>query len=470
MGIRLKQAGIDSFTIFEKANRLGGTWRDNTYPGATCDSPSFVYCFSFEQKTDWSRKWAPQGEILDYLGHCARKYDLLPHIRFAVEIASARFDAHAGVWRLRTAEGEAIDAEIVVSGVGQLSRPSTPDIPGLRRFGGVSFHSARWQHECDLRGKTVAVIGNAASAVQFIPRIAPAVKRLYVFQRSANWMIDKNDRIYSEGQKRRFARVPLLARLYRWRLWLGYEMLFPIFHQNTLLSWAVSRQAARVMRAHVSDPELRRALAPDYPIGGKRLLISDDYYQTLGLRHVEVVTSPIDRVTENAIATRDGRQRRADVIIVATGFETTSFLAPMTIEGLGGRELNDVWKNGAEAYLGISVAGFPNLFILYGPNTNLGHNSILFMIECQVRYVMDCIRALAKGELASIDVRAEVMRAYNDRLHGVLDRSVWAKTDTTWYKRADGRITNNWSGTTVSYWWRTRRANLADYDRVARAR
>ncbi|HYR96883.1 MAG TPA: NAD(P)/FAD-dependent oxidoreductase [Candidatus Binatus sp.] len=468
MGIQLKRAGIHSFTILEKGSRLGGTWRDNTYPGAACDSPSFLYCFSFEQKTDWSRKWAPQAEILDYMEHCARKYELLAHIRFDTEVASARFDPDAAVWRVRTVAGDTIEAEVLVSAVGQLNRPSVPDLPGLERFRGVSFHSARWQHEHDLTGKNVAVVGNAASAIQFIPRIAPAVKRLHVFQRSANWMIAKNDRTYTEREKRLFARFPLLARLYRWWIYLMYESRFPVFRQNRLLARAMTRVAEKSMREQVSDPELQGVLLPDYPIGGKRILISDDYYQALGRPNVELVTSPITRVTDDSIATRDGRAFPADVLIIATGFESTSFLVPMKIEGLAGRPLEDVWYAGAEAYLGINVAGFPNFFMLYGPNTNLGHNSIIFMLECQVHYVMECIRTLAERDLAYIDVRPDVMRTYNERLQEVLEHTVWARTGKSWYKRADGRITNNWSSSTIAYCWKTRRPDLRLYSLQAR--
>ena len=470
MAIQLKRAGINSFTILEKAERLGGTWRDNTYPGAACDSPSFLYCFSFEPKTDWSRKWAQQPEILAYMEHCARKYDLLRHIRFGTEVAIARFDDDAALWHIRTTKGETLDAEVLVSGVGQLNRPSSPHVPGLDRFRGVSFHSARWQHEHELAGRSVAVIGNAASAIQFIPQIAPAVKRLSVFQRSANWMVPKNDRPYGEHEKRLYARFPALARLYPWWIYLTYESRFPVIRQNALLSRLATRMAEQNIREHVRDPALRRALVPDYPIGGKRILISDDYYQTLARENVEVVTTPIERVSEDAIVTRDGKRHPADVIILATGFESTSFLVPMRVEGIGGRVLEEVWRDGAEAYLGISVAGFPNFFMLYGPNTNLGHNSIIFMLECQVRYIMDCVRTLAARDLAYLDVRADAMQAYNQRLRASLERSVWAKTGKSWYKRADGRITNNWSGTTVAYWWRTRRADLRRYHQKARAK
>ncbi len=469
MAMQLKRAGIESFTIVEKADRIGGTWRDNIYPGAACDSPSFVYCFSFEQKTDWSRKWAPQPEILDYIEHCARKYDLHPHIRFGTEVASARFDADAGTWRVRTTGGDELEAEILVNGTGQLNRPAFPMLAGLDDFAGVTFHSARWRRDVDLRGKRVAVIGNAASAIQFVPQIAPAVERLYVFQRSANWMLAKNDREYGARERWIFAHVPLAARLYRWWLWFGFESRFPVFRRNRFFSRVVTQYADRAMREHVSDPELQRALVPDYPIGGKRILISDEYYQTLTRDNVQVVTASIDRIRDDGIVTRDGASYPVDVIILATGFESTSFLAPMHVEGLGGRSLTDAWEAGAEAYLGLTVAGFPNFFMLYGPNTNLGHNSILFMIECQVRYVMECVQALASRRLKSLDVRPQAMRAYNEWLNGILEATVWARTGKSWYKRADGRITNNWSGTTVEYWWRTRHVDWRAYREEPRA-
>ncbi len=463
LGIQLKRAGIHSFTIFEKAAQLGGTWRDNTYPGAACDVPAFAYCFSFEQGTNWSRKWAPQSEILAYMEHCARKHRLLPHIRFDTEIAGARFDAEQGRWTLRTTAGEEIAADVLVSATGQLNRPVVPRLPGLDRFRGKSFHSARWDHTYDLTGRTVAVVGNAASAIQFIPQIAPVVRQLHVFQRSANWMVPRGDRAYTEREKRRFARHRLLARLYRWWIWLQYEMQWPLFRRNRFAARHVTRRAADNLSAHVADPRTRDVLTPDYPIGGKRILISDDYYQALGRRNVELVTSGIDGFTEAAVVTRDGQTRPVDAVILATGFDSTSFLAPMEIEGLNGRSLHAEWRHGARAFLGITVAGFPNLFLTYGPNTNLGHNSIIFMIECQVRYIIDCIEQLVARDLKYMDLRHDVMETYNARLQEELRATVWATTDRSWYKTADGTITNNWSGSTIRYWWRTRRADLGCY-------
>ncbi len=466
LAIQLQKAGFGSFTIFEKGERVGGTWRDNSYPGAACDSPSFAYCFSFEQKTDWSRKWAPQAEILGYLEHCARKHGLLPHIRFGCEIASARFDAQRSVWRLRTQAGEESEAEILVSGTGQLNRPYTPEIPGLADFAGVAFHSARWDHGCALAGKDVAVIGNAASAVQFVPEIAPRVRNLFVYQRSANWMFPKLDRPYTEKERARFARWPWLAKLYRSWIWLTFEVRWPVFRGNALLTRQTLKLANDHLRDSVADPELRKRLTPDYPIGGKRILISDDYYPALQRSNVHVVVEPIERITRDGVVTRDGVARRADVLILATGFETTSFLAPMRIEGAGGQSLDDAWKQGAEAYRGISVAGFPNLFLMYGPNTNLGHNSIIFMLECQTTYIIDCLRQMRERGLTAIDVRRSALRDFNAKLQRELAATVWTRTDHSWYKTKSGRITNNWSGSTLRYWWETRRADLRAYDSV----
>jgi len=470
VGIQLKQAGIDSFTIYEKASGLGGTWRDNTYPGAACDSPSFAYCYSFEQKTDWTRKWSGQAEILGYLEHCADAYGLRPHLCFGTEIASARFDEEGSLWRLRTTAGEEIEADVLVSSVGQLNRPALPDIPGLERFQGPCFHSARWDHTAALAGRRVAVIGNAASAIQLVPELAKEVSRLYVFQRSANWMLPRLDRAYSDTAKRIFGRLPWLARLYRWWIWSMFELRWPLFRRNEWLARRVQRFAEAHIEQEIPDPELRRRLVPDYPIGGKRILISDDYYQTLRKDHVELVTGGIDHLTEDAIVTADGRSIPVDAVVLATGFQTTDFLAPMHIEGTGARSLEKDWQHGPRTYLGITVAGYPSFFMTYGPNTNLGHNSIIFMLECQTRYIVSCIRMLFDRDLDSMDVRRDVMEAFDESTQQELAKTVWAATPRSWYKNAAGRITNNWSGSTTRYWWRTRKVDLADFELRLRAR
>ncbi len=464
MAIALKRAGIDSFTIFEKSDGVGGTWRDNTYPGAGCDVPSHLYSFSFAPKHDWSRIYSPQPEILAYFEDCARKFGLLPHCRFRTELESATFDEEAGLWRLRTTDGERIAAELLVSGVGQLNRPFYPKLPGLENFRGKTFHSARWDHGYDLAGKRVAVIGNGASALQFIPHVAEVAGHLSVFQRSNNWITPRGDRPYTEREKRWFRRSKAFRLLHRGLIYFLLEKNFFAFRPGTLMARLMERSARKHLATQVADPALREKLTPDYPIGCKRILIGDDYYPALQRDNVEVVTEAIERVTEDGIVTADGREHPVDAIVYGTGFVTTSFLAPLEITGRGGVALEDAWKEGAEAYLGVAVAGFPNFFLLYGPNTNLGHNSIIFMIECQVRYVMACVEALRKRRLRWLDVKPSAMAEFNRELRRELDKSVWATGCTSWYKTDGGKITNNWSDFTLRYWWRTRRPKLAAFE------
>lgn len=463
MAIQLRKAGIPSFEIFEKSQDVGGTWLDNSYPGSGCDVPSHLYSFSFEPNPEWSRAFSPQPEIQRYLRHCAEKYQILAQIRFGTEIAGASFDEHAGEWRIRTSAGEEITAKALVSGLGQLNRPHFPEIPGLSSFEGTSFHSARWNHEHDTSGERVAVIGNGASALQFIPEIAKTAERVTVFQRSANWVIPRNDRKFSEADKARFRRHPLLLRTVRAFIWSMLEIRFLAFLRDSWFSRRMTRIATEYLHAQVSDPVLRAKLTPDYPIGCKRILISDDYYQALVRQSVEVVDEPIVQVTRDAVVTKDGVARPADTIVFGTGFETTTFLAPLAIEGLGGAKLDEIWRGGAEAYLGVTVAGFPNLFMLYGPNTNLGHNSIIFMIECQVGYAVQCIQELQRRHVSWLDVRRDVMDRYNRDLQAALAKTAWTAGCASWYKTASGKVVNNWSGFTTDYWRRTRHPNWHDY-------
>ncbi len=464
LAIQLKRAGFHDFVILEKEATLGGTWRDNCYPGAACDVPSFSYCFSFAQKKDWSRKWSPQSEIFAYMQELAREHDLLPHIRFRQVVSSARFDPAHAQWKVRTHSGETFSGNALVMGVGQLHEPFIPDIPGRNRFSGKSFHSARWDHSYDLRGKRVAVIGNAASAIQFIPQIAPQVRELWIFQRSANWMLPRGDRAYTAFEKWLFRSVPGWTELYRFLLWLRLELLFlPVIQRK---QWAVRfyrRLALKYLQETVRDPKLREKLVPDYPIGAKRILISDDYYQTLNLPHVQVITERIEQCTERGIRTRDGREFEVDAIIFATGFRTNPFLAGMEIEGLPGHVLARDWANGAYAYHGITVPGYPNFFLLYGPNTNLGHNSILFMLECQFHYIVQALSLLARQEAAYLEVRQDVFEAFYRDIQQALAHTAWAHVPHSWYKDSAGRITNNWPYSTFWYWWKTRRLEPRDY-------
>ncbi|CAN5886193.1 NAD(P)/FAD-dependent oxidoreductase [soil metagenome] len=462
IGARLRQAGIESFTIHEKAERLGGTWRDNTYPGAACDVPSHLYSLSFAPKADWTRKFPEQGEILAYLEQVADRFDLRRHLVFGSEVTDAAFDEDRGGWHLTFADGTTDDVDVLISATGQLNRPQTPSLPGLDTFAGTRFHSARWDHDHDLTDRDVAVVGIGASAIQFVPEIAPGVRSLTLFQRSVNHVAPKPDGEFSESTKRLFARLPGLQRLYRASIWVRLDARWVWFRNGSRSGRALSAVFERRLRP-LATPELPAdALVPDYPLGCKRILISNDWYPAILQPKVTVVTEPIDRVGP-AVITAGGKRYPAETLIFGTGFQSTDFLAPMRITGRRGADLHQGWTGGAEAHLGMTVAGFPNLFLLYGPNTNLGHNSIIFMLERQISYALTCIRHLIEDRRAWLDVKPEVQVASNRRLQAELGRTVWAAACHSWYKTASGRITNNWSGPTLKYWLRTARPRLDDF-------
>lgn len=465
LAMRLRQQGEEDFLILEKGAEAGGTWRDNHYPGAACDVPSHLYSFSFEPKTDWSRRYAPQAEIFAYVHQCIDKYGLASRIRCNSEVAEARFDEAAALWRVTTSDGAVFSARALVSACGQLNRPLYARLPGLERFAGESFHSARWRHDVDLAGKRVAVIGTGASAIQFVPQIVPKVARLHLFQRTPAYVLPKPDRAYSRFELALMQRWPWTQKLDRAWQYLFHEVRGVAFF---LLPWLMKpyRQLfLRYIAREVADPQLRAKLTPDYPLGCKRILISNDYYPALVQPQVEVVGEAIREVTERGIVTADGVEREVDVLIHGTGFAASDFLAPMRIHGRGGLDLNQAWRDGAEAYKGISVSGFPNLFILYGPNTNLGHNSIIYMLESQFPYVLDCLAKLNEG-VRYLDVHRHVQDAWNRQVQHDIEHSVWEQGCTSWYKNAAGKHTNNWSGFTFSYRNHTRRPQWSDYELV----
>ncbi|SDH77913.1 flavin-containing monooxygenase [Pseudomonas panipatensis] len=464
LAIRLQQAGVHDYLILEKAADVGGVWRENSYPGAACDVPSHLYSFSFEPKADWTRKFAPQAEILDYLRHCADKYGLRQRIRFACEAVDARFVEAEGEWLVQCADGEVLRTRALVCATGQLSRPLYPRIPGLDGFRGAAFHSAHWDRRVDLRGKRVAVIGTGASAIQFVPQIAPQVEQLLLFQRSAAYVIGKPDRAYAAWERRLKAHLPWLQRLDRGLKYLQHESRVLAFATFPVLMTFMQRGFRRHLRRSIGDPQLRQRLTPDYPLGCKRILISNDYYPALARDNVRLIDEGIREVSEDAIVTRDGQRHAVDAIIFGTGFAATEFLAPLRIQGLAGRWLEQAWAQGAEAYKGISVSGFPNLFILYGPNTNLGHSSIVYMLESQYPYVLACLQRLREHGLRYLDVKPEVQRAYNQKLQHALQHTVWERGCDSWYKTAEGRNTNNWPGFTFVYRQQTRHPEFADYE------
>jgi cation diffusion facilitator CzcD-associated flavoprotein CzcO/acetyl esterase/lipase len=469
LGIQLKRAGFEDFTIMEKGEGIGGVWRDNTYPGATCDVPSHLYSFSFEPNPDWSRRFSPQSEILDYLGRCIRKYGLERHLRLGTEVRRAEFDEDAGRWRVETSNGETLEVDVLVSACGQLSRPAITRIPGAERFAGPIFHTARWDHSVELDGKRVAVIGTGASTIQVVPGIADRVGGLHVYQRSAPYVIPKQDRPYRNWERRLFRWFPPARLATRFWQWLAFEFFISAFNQFRGVGRLGVRMFERNLDEQVRDPELKRALTPDHVLGCKRVLISGDYYATLERANVELVTQGVRELTEGGVVAEDGSERPADVVVLSTGFESTRFLAPMEILGRGGTDLNEAWREGASAYLGLTVAGFPNLFVMYGPNTNLGSGSIIFQLESQMAYIVDAVRKLAAtgGALA---VRPEVQEAFDREMQRRLSTSVWQTGCNNWYVDEHGRNTNNWPGFTLEYRWRTWRLDPRDYELVNGAR
>jgi cation diffusion facilitator CzcD-associated flavoprotein CzcO len=464
-GVRLLGAGYRDFVILEQAPGIGGTWWHNRYPGAECDIKSHLYSFSFAPKPDWSRRYARQPEIRAYLQECVERFGLEPHLRLGTTVRAARWDDERSVWRLTVGDaGEIIEADVVVSALGMFGAPVAPDIPGLERFTGTVFHSARWDDDHDLGGESVAVIGSAASAVQFAPEIAPDVGQLYLYQRSANWVLPKEDDPFTADELDRFRADPDAVAALR-------DSIFSTVDPNLTFADVERRELAEAAGLHnlsvVEDPEVRRKLTPTMPFGCKRPLASNVYYPTFNRPNVELVVEPITEITEDSVVTADGRARRVDTIILATGFATTKFLGALDVVGRDGVHIDDAWADGPQAYLGITTSGFPNLFMLYGPNTNNG--SIIYMIECQVAYVMELLQRMDDVGLGSIEVKRAVMDDYNaalqDDLAGV---EVWHAGCHGYYRVPSGRIVTQWPHSMSEYRARTEEPDLAAFDVVAR--
>ncbi|MGO8959560.1 MAG: flavin-containing monooxygenase [Streptosporangiaceae bacterium] len=462
MAVALQNAGIEDFLIVDKAQDLGGTWRDNTYPGLACDVPSNLYSYSFRPGR-WSRRFPPQQEILGYLRDLSAERRLGPRMHFGSGVAAAVFDERRAAWQLTLDDGDTVQASAVVSALGQLNRPALPDISGRDDFAGPSWHSARWNHGVDLSGLRVAVVGTGASAIQFVPEIAKAAAHVDVYQRSAPYVLPKPDRLYREREQVIFDRFPLVRKADRLRIFLYGELLTSGFVLSPKLLAVPMQQWRRQLDAHVTDPQLRAKCVPDYVMGCKRVLFSNDWYPTLARPNVELVTESIERIVPDGVVAADGTARQADVIIYGTGFKTLDFLAPMSVTGLGGGHLDHAWRDGAEAYLGISVSGFPNFFLLYGPNTNLGGNSIIYMLEGQISYVLSAIQALEADGLDWIDVRPEVQGAFNAWVSQASRASVWESGCHSWYTTSSGRNTNNWPDHTFMYRYRVRHFDLSRY-------
>jgi len=441
--IELKKHGHDDIVILEKGADVGGTWRENTYPGAACDVPSPFYSYSFEPNPFWPHRFSRQPAILDYIRMVADKYDVRRHIRFDTEVSAATFDEVTKKWHVEVSAGDPVDVDVLVTAVGQLSRPAWPNIKGREDFEGVEFHSAQWDHDVDLAGKRVAVIGTGASAIQFIPELQKQVAQLDVFQRTAPYLLPRPDRTFSPRHHVLFDKVPpaLLAERATW-----YGVV-----EGLSVAWVYSKTASRLVKAisrrHMKQqakavPGLFEKVWPDYPVGCKRILFTSEYLPALAQPNVDLITTGIEKISAHGAVTTDGVEHPVDVIVWGTGFKATEFLAPMSITGLGGTDLHEQWSDGARAYYGISVPNFPNLAMLYGPNTNTGGGSIIYFLEVQARYVRELVDELARTG-KPLDVKAEVEDAFDARIQGELSNSVWSQC-TSWYRTPSGRIPTNW--------------------------
>lgn len=460
-GIRLRETGHDDFLIVDKEPAVGGTWHRNTYPGACCDIASHVYSYSFAPSAEWSKPYGTQPEILAYLQKVADDHGLGPHLRLGTAVESARWEHDRARWVLRLDDGDEIEAQYVVASVGMFGRINIPDIEGLGSFDGAMFHSAAWDHDHDLTGERVAVIGSAASAVQFIPEIAKVVDRLHVFQRTPNWILPKADDPYTEEQKQAFRDDPELLAKSRQELFESIEVgLDYTSRSNFETVQAVAAQSLEAVR----DPEVRRKLTPDHPWGCKRPLLSNDYLPTFNRENVELVVDPIDRITERGVVTGDGTEREVDAIVLATGFETTKYISAIEMTGRDGVSLADAWADDPVAYLGLTTSGFPNMFMLYGPNTN-GGNSIILMIENQVEYMLRLIESLEQGGADWLDVRRDVMDDFNDSLQDDISGvDVWQASCNGYYRSASGRIVTQWPFNFSEYRRRTEGDDLSSFE------
>jgi cation diffusion facilitator CzcD-associated flavoprotein CzcO len=469
MAIRLKQAGIDDFVIWERDADVGGTWWANTYPGCQCDIPSHLYSFSFALNPEWSRTYPLQPELRRYLRECTERYGVGDHIRFRCEVTGAEWDDRAGVWRIET-EQERFAVELLFAAPGFLSEPATPALPGLDDFEGEAFHTARWNHDYDLSGRRVAVIGTGASAIQVVPQIQPLVEHLDVFQRTPPWVMPHRDRPITDIERRIYRRFPALQRAVRTTVYLTRELLVPGFVYQPRLMQVPERMARRHLEKQVPDPKLRDRLTPDYAIGCKRVVPSNEWYPAITQPNVDVITAGIREVRPNGIVTANGELRELDAIVLATGFHVTDVRFAKIVRGRDGALMSDVWNGSPQAYRGTAVAGFPNLFILTGPNTGLGHNSLVYMIEAQLDYLMDALRAMEERGATRVEVRPEAQSAYNEDLQSRMARTVWMSGGcSSWYIDRNGKNTTIWPDFTWRFRRETRRFDRAAYELTAPA-
>lgn len=469
MAIRLKQAGIDDFVVFERDEDVGGTWWANTYPGCQCDIPSHLYSYSFALNSQWSRTYPLQPEICEYLRECSTRFGVRDHIRFNCPIQAAEWDEDADAWQIDTPDGW-FSARVLIAAPGPLSQPAVPDIPGLEDFRGVAFHTARWDHEHDLTGARVAMVGTGASAIQTVPQIQPQVKQLTVFQRTPPWVIPHSDRPITDFERRLYRRLPAAQRAVRAAVYLSRELLVPGLAYRPQMMNTIQRLACAHLAKQVPDEALRVKLTPDYVIGCKRIVPSNKWYPAITQPNVEVVTSAVADVRPNAVVAADGSVREVDTLIFATGFHVTDVAFARLVRGRGGVTLSERWDGSPQAYRGAAIPDFPNLFLLVGPNTGLGHNSLVFMIEAQLNYLIGALEAMERGGAARIEVRRDAYDAYNAHVQARLIRSVWNTGGClSWYLDRNGRNSTIWPDFTWRFWQQTRRFDETAYELAAPA-
>jgi cyclohexanone monooxygenase len=463
LGIFLRKAGFHDFTVFDREDGVGGTWRINTYPGLACDVKSHLYSYSFDLNANWSRLWSGQREILAYFERCAERYELGPNLKLRTEIVSAQWDPHSTTWQLTTASGERYTFDVVVSAVGLFTQPVLPDLVEEEKFTGTLMHTARWDHSVDLLDARVAVLGTGSTASQLIPEVAREAKKVYSVQRSPTWILPKPDRAYTDREKWLFAHVPFAKKFYRTRLWLRSESNISVIENGSDKTQEFKGIALRALESTVADEELRRRLTPDHPFGCKRLVFATDYLQTLTQPHVEVVSSPARSLRSRSLVTADGSELDVDVVLCATGYSAADYLGQINVVGEGGTSLREKWRDGAYAYLGMTVPDFPNFFMLYGPNTNVGSNSVIFMLETQARYIVRALKHMRRKRKAYVAVRPKTMADFIAKIDGWMEGTVWLTRCSNYFRAPNGRVVTQWPRSARAFWGMTRRFRPADY-------
>ncbi len=463
LGIFLKKAGFRDFTIFDREDGVGGTWRTNTYPGLACDVKSHLYSFSFDLNANWSRLWSGQPEILEYLEGCAQRYDLGPHLKLNTEVTSAAWDAESQTWQVNTSAGDEYRFNVLVSAVGIFNQPLLPDLEELEPFSGVVMHTAKWDHSVDLAGARVAVLGTGSTASQVLPEVAKVASHVYSVQRSPTWILPKPDRPYTNREKWVFAHVPFAKKFYRTRLWLRSESNISVIENGSDKTQEFKSIALKSLEANVSDEQLRDQLTPDHPLGCKRLVFATDYLQTLTQPHVDVVSSPAKALRSRSLVTHDGNEFHVDVVVCATGYAAADYLGQIDVVGENGVPLHEAWRDGAFAYLGMAVPGFPNFFMLYGPNTNVGSNSVIFVLEAQARYIVRALKHLRRQGKSYVSVRRDATADFVAKIDTWMEGTVWTTRCSNYFRVANGRVVTQWPRSARAFWGMTRRFRPSDY-------